>query len=88
MKIFRAYQKTKFFLAVNIAGLAVGLAAAIMLILFVVNEYSYDRHFANADRIVSLNTVLEGEGVNPISLRTFTGISFFNNLPFSLLNSS
>lgn len=73
MKIFRAYQKTRFFLAVNIAGLAVGLAAAIMLILFVVNEYSYDRHFANAERIVSLNTVAEratGTSVMGINLRT------------------
>jgi putative ABC transport system permease protein len=73
MKFFRAYQKTKLFLAVNIAGLAVGLAAAIMLILFVVNEYSYDRHFANADRIVSLNTVMEGADLTermPINLRT------------------
>ena len=73
MKIFRAYQKTRFFLAVNILGLAVGLAAAIMLILFVINEYSYDRHFANAERIVSLNTVREGADgteIYPINLRT------------------
>ncbi len=73
MKLFRAYQKTRFFLVVNILGLAVGLAAAIMLILFVINEYSYDRHFANAERIVSLNTVSESQDlseVDPINLRT------------------
>ncbi len=72
MKIFRAYQKTKFFLAVNILGLATGLAAAIMLLLFVINEYSYDRHFANAERIVSLNTVDEEADFSehmPINLR-------------------
>jgi putative ABC transport system permease protein len=73
MKIFRGYKKTKFFLFVNILGLATGLAAAIMLILFVVNEYSYDRHFAAADRIVALNTAFEEEDTiqrYPIDLRT------------------
>ncbi len=72
MKIFRAYQKTRFFLVVNILGLAVGLAAAIMLILLVINEAGYDRHFAGSDRIVSLNTVMEeGDQVSrwPISVR-------------------
>jgi putative ABC transport system permease protein len=42
---------------VNIAGLSIGLAASIMLILFVVNELSYDKHFANYKRIVRLLTV-------------------------------
>jgi putative ABC transport system permease protein len=73
MNLFNAYKKTKFFLAVNILGLATGLAAAIMLILFVINEYSYDRHFAAAGRIVSLNTVMEDANVVehlPINLRT------------------
>jgi putative ABC transport system permease protein len=63
MKLFNAYKKTKFFLAVNIFGLAVGLAAAIMLILFVINEWSYDRHFENAERIVSVNAVIETANV-------------------------
>lgn len=69
MKLFRAYQKTRFFLIVNILGLAVGLAAAIMLTLFVVNEWSYDRHLANRKRIVSLNIAREGEENIPINLR-------------------
>jgi putative ABC transport system permease protein len=47
---------------VNITGLAIGLAASIMLILFVVNELSYDRHFAGSDRIVRLNTAMDKKG--------------------------
>jgi len=47
---------------VNITGLAIGLAVSIMLILFVVNELSYDTHFANKDRIVRLLTIWEREG--------------------------
>ena len=60
MNILRSYKRTRFFLWVNITGLAIGLAVSIMLILFVVNELSYDKHFANKERIVRLITVWEG----------------------------
>lgn len=61
MNILRSYKRTRFFLWVNITGLAIGLAVSIMLILFVVNELSYDKHFANSERIVRLITVWEGK---------------------------
>ena len=72
MNLFNSYKRSRFFLWVNITGLAIGLAASIMLILFVVNELSYDRHFANHDRIVRLVNKLEvnGEALNyAITLR-------------------
>ena len=56
----------------NIAGLAIGLAISIMLILFVVNELSYDKHFANHKRIVRLLTVKNSDNgliYNPKNLR-------------------
>lgn len=62
MNIFNTYKRTRFFLWVNITGPAIGLAASIMLILFVVNELSYDKHFANRERIVRLMTVTERDG--------------------------
>ena len=62
MNILNFYKRTRFFLFVNILGLAIGLAASIMLILFVVNELSYDKHFPNSERIVRLNTVWEENG--------------------------
>ncbi|MDR3218960.1 MAG: ABC transporter permease [Dysgonamonadaceae bacterium] len=72
MNILSSYKRTRFFLWVNVIGLAIGLAASIMLILFVVNELSYDKHFANNERIVRLINALEinGETQNlPITLR-------------------
>ncbi|MDR0699008.1 MAG: hypothetical protein LBG28_07305 [Tannerella sp.] len=72
MNIFNTYRRTRFFLWINITGLAIGLAASILLILFVVNEWSYDRHFANRERIVRLLTVIEQDGNRnylPINLR-------------------
>lgn len=56
--ITRSFKRSRLFTTINIIGLSIGLAVAIMLILFVLNEYSYDRHFTDSDRIVSLNTVL------------------------------
>ena len=56
----------------NITGLSIGLAVSIMLLLFVTNELSFDRHFANSNRIISLNTVWkEGGEIEryPINLR-------------------
>jgi len=61
MNIFNSYKRSRFFLWVNITGLAIGLAALIMLILFVANEWSYDKHFANYERIVRLITVSDNE---------------------------
>jgi putative ABC transport system permease protein len=62
MNIFNTYRRSRFFLWINIAGLAIGLAASIMLILFVVNEWSYDKHFKGRERIVRLLTVIEKDG--------------------------
>ncbi|GHT13751.1 hypothetical protein FACS189426_19090 [Bacteroidia bacterium] len=59
MNILSSYKRTRFFLWVNVSGLAIGLAASILLILFVVNELSYDKHFPDSERIIRLNTVLE-----------------------------
>jgi putative ABC transport system permease protein len=72
MNIFNSYKRSRFFLWVNITGLAIGLAASILLILFVVNELSYDKHFANSNRIVRLINKMEMEGKElyyPICLR-------------------
>jgi putative ABC transport system permease protein len=72
MNIFNSYKRSRFFLWVNITGLAIGLAVSIMLILFVVNELSYDRHFANHERIIRLVNALEVNGqknIRAITLR-------------------
>jgi putative ABC transport system permease protein len=59
MKIIKFYKRARFFLLTNIIGLAIGFAVSIMLLLLIVNELGYDRHFANNDRIVRLNSVFD-----------------------------
>src|SRR3954471_1549903 len=39
---------------INITGLAIGLACSLVMFLFVYTEWSYDRHFANAERIYKI----------------------------------
>ena len=47
----RNFRKHKGYSFLNIAGLSVGLAAFILILLFVRYEVRYERHHANADRI-------------------------------------
>ncbi len=49
---WRNLRANKLFSAINVLGLAIGLACCILILLFVRNELSYDRHYENADRTV------------------------------------
>jgi putative ABC transport system permease protein len=48
----RAILRSKMYTAINVSGIAVGLAAFWLIFLYVADELSYDRYNANADRIV------------------------------------
>jgi len=48
---FRNLWKNKSFTLINIAGLAIGLAVSFSILLYVVNEISYDRFNEKSDRI-------------------------------------
>ena len=47
----RNLRRQPVYTVINIAGLAIGLACFVLLVLFVEDERSYDRFHANADRI-------------------------------------
>lgn len=47
---------------INIVGLAAGLAAFLLIFLYVQNEHSYDKHWPQAERIYRLNTTLTMPG--------------------------
>lgn len=52
---FRNLFKNKFYTSINIIGLAAGLATCMLILLFVMDELSFDRHNKNADRIYRVN---------------------------------
>ena len=56
MKIaIRNLAKHRFYSLINITGLAVGVASCLVIVLFVINELSYDRYNTKANRIYRVN---------------------------------
>src|SRR5688500_8390116 len=53
---WRNLFKNKFYSAINIAGLAIGLAVGIMILLWVQDEFSFDSFHENADNIYKINS--------------------------------
>ena len=47
--------KNKLYSAINIVGLAIGLAACIIIVLYVRDQYSYDKQWKDSDRIYRVN---------------------------------
>ena len=70
--LLRPLIRNKMILTTNIVGLSIGLAATILLVVYILHEWSYDRYFNAADRIFRLNSVWISEGeksIYPINLR-------------------
>jgi putative ABC transport system permease protein len=59
---FRNLWKNKGYSAINIFGLAIGLATCLLIILFVIDELSYDKYNEKADRIYRVNTDIKLNG--------------------------
>ncbi|TDW97409.1 ABC transporter permease [Dinghuibacter silviterrae] len=59
---FRNLWKNKGFSAINIAGLAVGLATCLLILFFVLDELGYDRYNEKADRIYRVDADLRFGG--------------------------
>jgi len=56
---FRSLQKNKGFTAINVLGLALGLATCLLIVFYVADELSYDRYNENAGRIYRVNEQLK-----------------------------
>ena len=59
----RSLMRNKTFSAINILGLAIGMACCMLILLYVQDELSYDRHHENAHRIYRLATTVKVAGV-------------------------
>ena len=58
---FRRLQRSRLYTLINLVGLTVGIASCLLIGLFIINELSYDRFNANADRIARM-TMQFGDG--------------------------
>src|SRR6266542_4166489 len=52
---FRNILKHKSLSLINILGLALGLAASLLIMMYVSHEYNYDRNWKNADNIYRIS---------------------------------
>lgn len=52
---FRNLAKQRFYSFINVTGLALGVAACLLIVLYIKHELSYDRYHEKADRIYRLN---------------------------------
>jgi len=59
---FRNLWRNKGFSAINIFGLAIGLAVCLLITLFVIDELSYDKYNINADRIYRVTSDFKVNG--------------------------
>lgn len=58
----RNLRKHSFYSFINIAGLAVGVAACLIIVLFIVDEFKYDKFNTKADRIYRLHSDIKFGG--------------------------
>jgi putative ABC transport system permease protein len=66
----RNLLKHKVFSFINISGLAVGMACCILLALYIKDEYSYEKHFTDHDRIYRMYSVFIKDGSSESFPRT------------------
>src|ERR1700743_2951557 len=66
----RNILRHKAYSAINISGLAIGMASSILILLWVQNELSYDRFHANANQIYRITADASGfkAAVNPAGM--------------------
>ena len=85
---FRNLGKNKLYSGINIIGLTAGLAACLLIGVFISHELSYDKFNKNADRIVRVTmeyknaetvntTATTGTKVGPQFKRTFPAVEEF-----------
>jgi len=73
MIAFRNIRKEKSFSLINVLGLAIGLAASILLILFIRSEFSYDQYHEKANQIFRVATEFHGHSHAGMTKTAITG---------------
>jgi putative ABC transport system permease protein len=66
---WRNLSKEKIYSSIKIGGFALGIAACLLIALFISNELSYDRHFPDGDRIYRVAIVYHTFGTNGVHLQ-------------------
>jgi putative ABC transport system permease protein len=66
----RNSRKYALFTFINVAGLALGVSACLLIFLLIVNELSFDRYHENAERVVRITSEITYNGNTQRTVRT------------------
>src|SRR5436853_7624496 len=69
---FRNFVKGGFISFINLFGLTVGLTCCLLIITYIVNELSFDRHNRNADDIYRVTRIFRNPETGAVSLHLGT----------------
>ncbi len=58
----RNLRKHSFYSLINVLGLSIGISVCLVIVLFIANEFSYDRHHVNGDRIYRMTSEIKFGG--------------------------
>lgn len=64
---WRNIARHKLYAIINIGGLAVGLAACILIFMFVRDEFSFDKFFTDSERLYKIETTIHLSGRDPFT---------------------
>nr|MCU0470434.1 ABC transporter permease [Arcicella sp.] len=81
---FRNLQRNKVYSAINIGGLAVGMATCLLISLYVLDEINYDRYHQKADRIyrIDFDVKFGGQDKAFATVADGMGTALKNDYPF------
>lgn len=74
--------KNKLYSSINVAGLSVGLAACVLIVLFVKHELSFDKHFKNSQDIYRITGAYNQGG----NAKTYSATTTYPLLPLLQAN--
>jgi len=64
LAVFRSFRRDVFFSSLDIAGLAVGLAAALFIALYAIDELTFDAHLPDAEHVFRISSDSKRSGVS------------------------
>ncbi len=80
---FRALRRQGGYVAINVLGLAIGMACTLIIAMFIVHELSYDQYHEHKDRIyrIGLHGIFSGQEVRAAYTASPLGEALVNDVP-------
>ena len=80
---WRSLLRNRSTFVINVTGLAIGISSFLMILLYVTDEWSYDRHFKDSERIFRtvLHAKMGDEQIDEASVMAPVGKTFQREIP-------